>query len=208
MSDEKSENTLRRLLERAQIDKRMLTRLDLFTEFRAAMERKDVDAQLDIARRLKLNASDILAEKQRAAAAIAAGIEDAMATSDPDERTAKLLKAYELAAKTRYWAYDALGDIEAGNAAAIQEGDILKALDAIPPGRLSALAALLDNADIGVRVEAAAELKGVMPERVIPMLRQINKEEGGSSVGFAAMRALWPDTGSEPPANKESPTKP
>jgi len=208
MSDDRPNNALRRLLERAQVDKHMLTRLDLFTEFRAAMERKDVNAQLDIARRLKLNASDILAEKQQAAAAIAAGLKDAMATSDPDERTTKLLKAYELAAKTRYWAYDALGDVEAGNAAATQEGDILKALDAIPPGRLSALATLLDNPDIGVRVETAANLKSAMPDRVIPILRKIREEEMGSSVGFAAMRALWPDTGSKLPDGKGSATKP
>jgi hypothetical protein len=198
MSDDKSENTLRRRLEGAQIDQRMLVRFDLFNELRAAMKRKDKAAQLDIARRLKLNARDILAEKAAAAAAIAAGLQDAMATSDPDERTAKLLKTYELAAKTRYWAYDALGDIEAGNAAAGQVGDVLRALDAMTPGRRSALATFLDNPDVGVRVSAAANLKDVMPDRVIPILQKIKKEESASSVGFAAMRALWPNTGSRP----------
>jgi len=206
MSDDKSE-TLRRRLEGAQIDQRMLARFDLFNEFRAAMKRKDKAAQLDIARRLKLNASDILAAKAAATAAIASGLEDAMATSDPDERTAKLLKTYELSVKTKFWAYAALGDIEAGNAAAMQTEAVVKALDAIPPGRRSALAALLDNPDVGVRVDAAADLKDVMPDRVIPILRQINKEEGASSVGFTAMQALWPDTGSEPDG-KASATKP
>jgi hypothetical protein len=100
MSDDKRENTLRRLLGAAQIDQRMMARFDLFNELRAAMKRNDKAAQLEIARKLKLNGQEIIAEKARAAAAIAAAFEDAKATADPDERTAKLLKAFELSVKT------------------------------------------------------------------------------------------------------------
>ena len=202
MSDDKRENTLRRLLGAAQIDQRMMARFDLFNELRAAMKRKDKAAQLEIARKLKLNGQEIIAEKARAAAAIAAAFEDAKATADPDERTAKLLKAFELSVKTKYWAYQALGDIDAGNAAAEQTFAIVAALDAIPPGRRAALDVFLDSSDVGVRCVAASRLKKIMPDRAIPILRQIDKEEGGSSVGFTAMQALWPDTKSETPEGK------
>ena len=208
MSDDKSRPSLRQLLEEAEIDQRMLARFDLFAELRAAIQRQDKAAQFEIARKLKANGQEVAAEKAQAAAAIARAFDDAKATADPDGRTAKLLKAFELSVKTKYWAYDALGDIEAGNAAAGQTWAIVEALDAIPPGRRSALASFLDSPDVGVRCMAAGRLKEIMPERVIPILQKIDKEEGGSSVGFSAMQFLWSKQNtSSSPAREDSADK-
>jgi hypothetical protein len=66
---------------------------------------------------------------------------------------------------------------------------IVLALDAIGSGR-AALAVLLDHADPGVRALAAVYLIDLMPERIVPMLRQIEEEEEmrGRSARF---RAHW-----------------
>jgi hypothetical protein len=64
---------------------------------------------------------------------------------------------------------------------------IIKTLDTIGSGRV-ALAALLDHADPGVRALAGAYLIDLMPERVGPILRQIEEKAGGRSAGF---RAHW-----------------
>jgi hypothetical protein len=209
MTDDSSAiRKLRDLLAGGPLDPRMLARYDLFAEFRTAMERKDQAAQLEIAGRLKRNAQEIDAAKKEALAAIATAIDDANATTDPDERTTKLLKAFALSAKTTYWAFDAMTDNETGKEAMIQTHKILAALDAIPPGRRSALTTLLDDPDVNIRCVAAIHLQKIMPERVNPILRQIDQEESPSSVGLAAMWALPtdPNDPSIPPARPRTPS--
>ena len=210
MTDDKAKkSTLRRLLKEGQIDPRVLARFDLFAELRAAMQRKDKNAQMEIAQKLKLNGEEILAAKAQATTAIATAFSDATATTDLDQRTEKLLTAFALAVKTRYWAYGALSDIELGNVAAEEAQKIADALDAIPPGRLSALTALLDNPDVGVRCMDAIKLRHIMPDHVYPILRKIHEEERGTSVGFSAMQVLPPDPSDPPipPPVKGSPPK-
>jgi len=209
MSDDSAAiRKLRNLLKGGPLDPRMLARYDLFAEFRAAMERKDEAAQREVAGRLKRNAREIDAAKKDALAAIATGIDDANAATDPDERTAKLLKAFALSAKTKFWAYDGMADNEVAKEALIQTHKILAALDGLPPGRRSALTALLDDPDVGVRCTAAIHLQKIMPERVNPILRQIDKEESPSSVGIAAMWALPvdPNDPSIPPPRLRTPS--
>jgi hypothetical protein len=66
---------------------------------------------------------------------------------------------------------------------------IVKALDTIGHGR-AALAVLLDHPDPGVRALAGAYLIDLLPERVGPILHQIEEEARGRSAGFRAHWAL------------------
>lgn len=66
---------------------------------------------------------------------------------------------------------------------------IFKALDTTGAGQVG-LARLLDHPDVGVRVLAGAYLIELMPDRVVPMLREIDESAGGSSPGFTAHFAL------------------
>ena len=61
----------------------------------------------------------------------------------------------------------------------------MKALDEMRSGRV-ALARLLDHPDPGVRASAGAYLIDMMPDRVVPVLRQIEERNKGSSAGFSA----------------------
>jgi hypothetical protein len=56
-------------------------------------------------------------------------------------------------------------------------------------GRAS-LAVLLHSPDARVRASAGAYLIKLMPDRVLPILREIEEGEGGSSAGFHAHWAL------------------
>jgi hypothetical protein len=66
---------------------------------------------------------------------------------------------------------------------------IVKALHTIGSGR-TALVVLLDCPDPGVRALAGAHLLDLMPERVVPILRQIEAKADGSSASFRAQWAL------------------
>ena len=62
---------------------------------------------------------------------------------------------------------------------------IVEALDAIDPDR-AALATLLDDSDPRVQVFAGAYMIKSMPERVIPILREIQEKEDANSAHFNA----------------------
>lgn len=66
---------------------------------------------------------------------------------------------------------------------------IVEALDAIDPDR-AALATLLDDSDPRVQVFAGAYMIKSMPERVIPILREIQEKEDANSAHFNAYFAL------------------
>jgi hypothetical protein len=192
MSNDKGRQPLSQLLRQGPVDKLLLASVELMEELQAAAARNDSKAMLEIGRKLKANAAERQSAKAGELAAVTAAFDDATATADPDERTTKLVDAFALAAKTMYRASDAYGDTEARGTVTMQAHAIAAALDAIPPGRRAALATLLDNADPGVRVMAAVLLKDVMPERAIPVLKQIHEEEAGTSPGFTALFALPP----------------
>ncbi len=80
---------------------------------------------------------------------------------------------------------------------------IVNALDAIDPDR-AALATLLDDSDPRVRAFAGAYMIKSMPERVIPILREIQEKEHANSAHFNAYWTLlrWEREGKRAAANK------
>ncbi len=110
-------------------------------------------------------------------------------TIPDDERTASLIRGFEFAAKLRHTLHDELLDTK-GETKVVRLADALvQALDALKSGR-SALTVLLDNPDAGVRATAGAYLINLMPERVIPILREVEKNEDGNSASFTAYWAV------------------
>jgi hypothetical protein len=84
-----------------------------------------------------------------------------------------------------------LGDIDGANKIVGLMNEIANALDAIGPGRV-ALAGLLDHPDDRVRASAGAYLlvAGLMPERVLTVLHEIEKKGLGDSADFTAYWAI------------------
>jgi hypothetical protein len=192
MAEDKPKSTLRQALEDGETDPRIMAKLDLLENLYAAAEKKDGKAIMAAARKLKAHQDDMLAAGKKLRATMAAMFEKAKAVADPEKRTAELLAAFKFSAKVQFEAKDVLGDQETSDAAVVQTHAIAEALDAIPPGRRVALAKLLDSSDDGVVVKAAILLQKIMPDRVTPILREIEERQGPSSVGFAAMWALPP----------------
>ncbi|MGC2122659.1 MAG: hypothetical protein WA652_07375, partial [Xanthobacteraceae bacterium] len=62
-------------------------------------------------------------------------------------------------------------------------------LDVIGAGRV-ALAVLLDHPDAGIRALAGSYLIDLMPEQVVPLLREIDEKNEGCSADFRAHWAL------------------
>jgi hypothetical protein len=106
-----------------------------------------------------------------------------------DERTVALVRGFEFAAKLADTLHDELLDTDGGNKVTALMNDIARALDGMGAGR-SPLALLLDSPDARVRASAGAYLIKLMPDRVLPILREIKEGEGGSSAGFNAHWAV------------------
>ncbi len=105
------------------------------------------------------------------------------------ERAASLTRGFEFAAKLKHALRDELTDTDGANEIVGLLNEIANALDGIGSGR-AALAVLLDHPDTGVRASVAAYLVDLMPDRVVPLLREIDQKEGGSSADFTAHWAL------------------
>jgi hypothetical protein len=200
MSDDNPKSELRQLLESGPTDKKLLEKLTLLEALRAAAARSDKAAMLEIGRKLKANERQLQAAELDRRAAMTKAIEKAEAEPDPEARTAQLLAAFELCAKTRVIAYDEAADAETGHQATRHLFTIAAALDAVPPGRRTALVPLLDSADLGIKVSAAIALKDLMPDRALPILREINATAGNGAIGMAAYWALPRDDPSLPQA--------
>jgi hypothetical protein len=105
-----------------------------------------------------------------------------------EQRTASLIRGFEFGAKLADTLHDEIRDIVNGETKVLRLMDeIVKALDTIGAGR-EALAVLLDHPEPGVRSSAGAYLIDLMPQRVIPILRQIEERRDASSASF---RAHW-----------------
>ena len=102
-----------------------------------------------------------------------------------EERTATLVRGFEFGAKLRHALHDELLDTDGETKVAHAMHAIVNALDEMTSGRV-ALAKLLDHPDPGVRASAGAYLIDMIPARVVPVLRQIEKSNEGSSAGFSA----------------------
>jgi hypothetical protein len=106
-----------------------------------------------------------------------------------NERAASLVRGFEFGAKLADVLYDELLDTD-GKAKVLRLMDVIVlALNDIHPGR-AALTGLFDHPDAGVRVWAGAYLIDLMPDRVVPLLREIDERSDGSSASFTAHWAL------------------
>jgi hypothetical protein len=107
-----------------------------------------------------------------------------------EQRVASLIRGFEFGAKLADTLHDEIRDIADGETKVVHLMDeIVKALNAIGSGR-AALAVLLDHRDAGVRALAGFYLIDLMPERVVPILRQIEEKKDASSALFRAHWAL------------------
>jgi hypothetical protein len=105
-----------------------------------------------------------------------------------EQRAASLIRGFEFGARLANTLHDEIRDIADGETKVVHLMDeIVKALDTIGAGR-EALAGLLDHPEPGVRSSAGAYLIDLMPQRVIPILRQIEEKRDASSASF---RAHW-----------------
>lgn len=102
-----------------------------------------------------------------------------------EQRTVTLVRGFEFGAKLRHALRDELLDTDGETKVAHSMQAIVKALDETTSGRV-ALAELLDRSDPGVRASAGAYLIDMMPDRVVPVLREIEETYEGSSAGFSA----------------------
>ena len=107
-----------------------------------------------------------------------------------EQRVASLIRGFEFGARLADILHDQFRDIADGETKVVGLMDeIVKALNAIGFGR-AALAVLLDHTDAGVRALAGFYLIDLMPDRVVPILRQIEEKKDASSALFRAGWAL------------------
>ena len=114
---------------------------------------------------------------------------DAQHGTAVEERTASLVRAFAFAAQLKAALHDEVGEPETCNELVLKMNSITGMLDETPAGR-AALAALLDHAKDSVRASAGAHLVDLMPDRVVPILREIDQKGGGNSADFTAHWAL------------------
>jgi hypothetical protein len=100
-----------------------------------------------------------------------------------------LIRAFAFAAKLANTLHDEFHDIDGGTQVARLTEAIVKTLEGTESGR-APLTVLLDHPDPGVRAWAAACLVYLMPDRVVPILRGIVKEERANGAHFTAYFAL------------------
>jgi hypothetical protein len=151
--------------------------MDRIAQFKALLAGIEVTKELDLLKAKGLAAIAALLKRQN--------------TVTEGEYAASLIRGFEFAAKLRATLKDELGDIDGANKIVGLMNEIANALDAIGPGRV-ALAGLLDHPDDRVRASAGAYLLivGLMPERVLTVLHEIEDKELGDSADFTAHWAI------------------
>jgi hypothetical protein len=102
-----------------------------------------------------------------------------------NERAASLLRGFVLSARLAHSLHDELSDTDGETEVLRLMDGIVQTLSRIGSGR-AALAVLLDHTDAGVRASAGAYLIDLMPQRIVPMLREIEEKEDGNSAHFTA----------------------
>lgn len=192
MSDGKPKSTIRQMLESGPTDSLIMEKLRLLEELQAAHAQHDETKMLEIGRKLAQNVKDCEQDLQNRRAVMEKAVATAKAVADPEERAKRLLTAFAFCVKAACSADEETGDIETYNFGVRQlaaVGDELQSLD-----RFSDLTQFLDNPDIEVRGFAAVWLRNLMPERILPLLQEINKSKKfGTPVGtqvYIAMREL------------------
>ncbi len=106
-----------------------------------------------------------------------------------DVEPASLVRAFAFAAKLANTLHDEFRDIDGETQVARFTEAIVKTLEESESGR-TPLAVLLDHPDAGVRAWAGACLMYLLPDRVIPILREIMEKEDANCAHFTAYFAL------------------
>jgi hypothetical protein len=106
-----------------------------------------------------------------------------------EQRVASLIRGFEFGARLADTLDDEFSDVDGETRVVRLMDAIVDALDRIGSGR-AALAGLLDHRDAGVRAWAGADLIDLMPERVVPILRQIEAKVDGGGASFRAYLTL------------------
>jgi hypothetical protein len=167
-----------------------IPKMDRVAKFRALLAGVEITKELD---HLKAKGLQAIAELLKS--------RDAATES---ERIASLIRGFEFAAKLASTLSDELMDTDGYNKIIDRMNDIAKSLDSIGRGR-TALAVLLDHPDDRVRAKAGAYLMALMPERVLPILREIEGKGKADNADFTAHNAIlyWEHEGkykaSKPP---------
>ncbi len=126
--------------------------------------------------------------KVQGLAAITALLNRQDATTE-DERVVSLVQAFAFAAKLANTLHDEFHDIDGETHVARFTEAIVKTLEGIGTDR-APLAVLLDHPDAGVRAWAGACLINLQPDRVVPILRDIEQNEAANGAHFTAYFAL------------------
>lgn len=191
---DRGRRAIRALLEAGPSDPRVMQRRALLDELEKAMARGSAKRLKEVGQKLAAIEHDILAAEREQRAAMKDAVERAMAAPDDAARVTKLCDAFEICALTEIVAQDDFDDAETVDRAVEHKHAIVAALDAMAPGQRAAIAVLLDSPFAGVRASAGAHLlnAGLMRERVVPMLQEIEENLSGSA-GWTAFWALSPD---------------
>lgn len=112
-------------------------------------------------------------------------------TTNEPQSVADLVLAFALSAKRAGEAMEERLDWKTQRICVSEMNAITTTLDNLPPDHRAALAPLLDDAELAIRVYAAAYLLKTIPERILPILRQIKEEYRGTHAGVVAMTLLF-----------------
>jgi hypothetical protein len=161
------------------------TRLDKwFDEMIADIESGDKRAQVKTLRagiQISKHFDDL---RQQGLAALAAVLNSVNVTSE-SERVASLLRGFEFAVRLEATLKDEMGDVDGYTQVDRAMDDFVVALASVGSGR-AALVPLLGHDDPRIRASAGGYLIDLMPDRVIPVLQQVEKEARGYCAGFDA----------------------
>ena len=158
---------------------------------RATFASNDRPAQASALRRALSINEEIDQITSKALASLATLLKGANPAS-AQERLASLVNGVRFGARLAHTLHDELGDTASETKVVHLMHDIVGQLEAIDPGK-GALIPLLDDPDPGVRAYAGAYLIKLMPDRVIPILRDIEEKEDANSAHFTALwaRVMW-----------------
>jgi hypothetical protein len=167
-----------------------IPKMDRVAQFKALLAGVEITKELDHLKAKGLEAISELLKRR-----------DAVTES---ERIASLIRGFEFAAKLASTLSDELMDTDGYNKIIGRMNDIAKSLDSIGRGR-TALAVLLDHPDDRVRAKVGPYLMALMPERVLPILHEIEGKGKADNAHFTAHNAIlyWEHEGkhktSKPP---------
>jgi hypothetical protein len=192
MSDPKPKSTIRQILESGPTDPRIMQKLELLEQLQAAHAENDQAKLLEIGQKLAANSQAIAQSQKTRRAAMRKTIAQAKKVADPEERTQKLLAAFAFCVKETCAAHADSGDRKTYNFGVKRLAEIGGELRAL--NRFAALEPFLDSTDIQLRGFAAVWLRNLWPERILPILQEIEKTMSfGTPAGtqvYIAMREL------------------